>query len=240
MSKNASRGSYEAKRDKNSALNYIVVKDTKIVSFLSTAAGVEPRQFEQRHIGKKPQRENVLYPNAFDLYNKCMGGVDLYDQHCSDLYIRNRRRKWTWALFLRLIESAISNATVLWNLCIEEENQKIGTYDMAKSLAKYYLKKGAKTKYKKHKIIQTPLHRLCNVCKRETYMLCVNCNEFFCLKQTCFGDEHSVTIHTSRSHESKLECSIRNCNNRTKKFCEQCNMHICTECFDGGEHTIIQ
>ena len=125
-------------------------------------------------------------------------------------------------------------------LYIEEENQKIGTYDMAKSLAKYYLKKGAKTRYKKHKIIQIPLHRLCNVCKRETYMLCVNCNEFFCLKQTCFGDEHSVTIHTSRSHESKLECSIRNCDNRTKKFCEQCNMHICTECFDGGEHTIIQ
>ena len=98
--------------------------DTKIISFLSTAAGITPCKPLERFISQKEGFGSTLFPNAFDLYNRIMFGVDLYDQHCSDICIRKRRRKWTWAIFLRLIESSISNALVLWNLCAEADHKK--------------------------------------------------------------------------------------------------------------------
>lgn len=40
IDKNAPRGTHAVKHDKNSGINFITVKDSKLVSVLSTAAGV--------------------------------------------------------------------------------------------------------------------------------------------------------------------------------------------------------
>ena len=65
------------------------------MSFLSTAAGITPQETIQR----KHAETGTLYPKAFEVLYKSMGGVDLHDQHCSDLNIANRRKKWIWTFF---------------------------------------------------------------------------------------------------------------------------------------------
>ena len=87
LAKKSYRSTYEVKHDKNSNINYISVMDTKIDLFLSTAAGISPLKPVERYISKEIGFNKIPYPNAFDLHNKTMFGVDLYDQHCSDVCI---------------------------------------------------------------------------------------------------------------------------------------------------------
>ncbi|XP_014486339.1 PREDICTED: piggyBac transposable element-derived protein 3-like, partial [Dinoponera quadriceps] len=54
-------------------------RDSKPVSILSTAAGITPQSNVNRY-NKEEKKEGVLpFPNAFTVYNKYMGGVDLHD-----------------------------------------------------------------------------------------------------------------------------------------------------------------
>lgn len=68
--------------DKNSNLNYISVLDSKQVSILSTAAGFSPLMPVTRFSSKVRDKIEHQFPLAFTVYNKFMGGVDLYDFRC--------------------------------------------------------------------------------------------------------------------------------------------------------------
>lgn len=123
--KKSNRGDYEVKHDVNSGLNYITVKDSKIVSILSTAVGVTPPAIMKRYNAKEKKRVDISFPQVFQTYNKNMGGVDLHDQHCNDLRINSGSKKWTWAVFRRIIEASLSNAFVIWEHCVDEGTKKM-------------------------------------------------------------------------------------------------------------------
>ena len=86
------------------------MKDSNVVSVLSCAAGVTSLVNVKRWSGIQNAKVELPFPQAFAVYNKTMGGVDLHDQHVNHLRIRIKSRKWTWNVFLRLIEASISNA----------------------------------------------------------------------------------------------------------------------------------
>ena len=65
-------------------LNCISVKDSKVVSILSSAAGVTSLANVERFSAAEKVFVDILLPRAFALYNKTMGAVDLYEQHCND------------------------------------------------------------------------------------------------------------------------------------------------------------
>lgn len=123
LDKDSARGCFEAKHVENSKVNYVTVKDSKIVSVMSSAAGVTPLESVKRWSTKEGARKEIPFPRCFYVYNKAMGGVDLYDQHCNDLSIKIKSKKWTWTVFLRIIETSISNATVLRNLCVDKKKK---------------------------------------------------------------------------------------------------------------------
>lgn len=135
LGKKATRGSYIDMHDLQSNINYVTVMDSKAVSMLSTTYGTEPKVSMNRCVDKK--RSNLSFPNMFSKYNKNMGGVDLHDQHCNATYPSVRGKKWTWCLFLRIIQASIVNATVLHNYVSPDE--KKGTKDIIEELAEYYL-----------------------------------------------------------------------------------------------------
>ena len=68
-----------------------------------------------------------------------MGGVDLHDQHCNALMLTIRSKKWTWCLFLRLIQAALSNATVIYNKLHPDERKS--TKDIVEEVFEYYIEK---------------------------------------------------------------------------------------------------
>ena len=172
--------------EKNSGVNFITVMDSKPVSMLSTAAGVTPLFEVQRFSFDEMKKVNILFPRAFKLYNLFMGVIDLHDLHCSNLMSFIRAKKWTWPMFLRFIQSSMTNATVIHNLVHEK---KIGTKDMALELAKYYLARKPTTKL--HKSVSMKLKKKCEnfeKCATRTQKMCETCNVYSC--SSCFSNLH--------------------------------------------------
>ena len=64
LNNKSNRGSYEVKHDKNSKLNYISVKDSKVVSVLSCAAGVTPLVNVKRWSGIQNAKVELPFPQA--------------------------------------------------------------------------------------------------------------------------------------------------------------------------------
>lgn len=94
--KDAARGTYAVKHDQNSGINFITVKDSKLVSVLSTAAGVTPEFTVQRYDKESKSKKPIPFPNAFSAYNKFMGGVDIHDMYCNIVRPIIRSKKWTF------------------------------------------------------------------------------------------------------------------------------------------------
>lgn len=225
----SSRGTYEAKHDEISNLNYISVKDSKVVSVLSSAAGVTPLAPVQRFSSAEKKKTDILLPRAFALYNKTMGGVDLHDQHCNDLKIDIHSKKWTWYIFLRIIEASITNALVVWNLCNSKENKK-QAYDFALSIAAFYIQREEEKTFSSHTLIDTtPIRRLCLKCSSRVSTYCFDCQKHCCIQ--CFYVYHKITKHESMVHKNKRKCSNDECATRTYKFCSNCEIYICQNCF---------
>ncbi|XP_058801365.1 piggyBac transposable element-derived protein 3-like [Phymastichus coffea] len=119
LNNKSKRGTYFVKHDKNSGVNYISVMDSKIVSLLSTAAGITPLSSAKRYSKDEHGKVEIPCPYAFNLYNNFMGGVDQHDYYCSSLLPCIRSKKWTWVVLMRIIQGSITNAAVLKNLVCE-------------------------------------------------------------------------------------------------------------------------
>ncbi|XP_058798962.1 piggyBac transposable element-derived protein 3-like [Phymastichus coffea] len=136
--KKAPRGTYVVKHEKNSGINYITVMDSKPVLILSTAAGVTPLSSAKRYSSIEKEKVDIPVLQAFHLYNQSMGGVDVHDGHCNNLLPSIRLKKWTWMVFVRLIQAAITNAVVIFN-AVDDSKIKVGTKEFAMSIAKSYI-----------------------------------------------------------------------------------------------------
>lgn len=190
VDKKAVRGTVSVKHEDKSGLNFITVMDSKPFSILSTAAGVEPLSSKKRYSKESKCKTEIPFPRAIQLYNKYMGGVDLHDGHCSNLMPCLRAKKWTWAIFLRLIQSSITNALVLHNLSSREK--KIGSKDMALAIAQKYLAKKTDERLKCHVKTSSEHRRNCinfKNCSKRTRIMCIDCKDYFCA--TCFDLKHN-------------------------------------------------
>jgi len=127
-------------------MNFITIVDSKPVSILSTAAGVTPLSTVKRY-DKTEKKTNLQYPNAFTYYNKFMGGVDVHDQYCNRLLPILRSKKWTWIICMCLIQSFITNATILYTIC-NNVDRKVGTKEFALDQSKLSCKITNKKKRK--------------------------------------------------------------------------------------------
>ncbi|GAB1867782.1 PiggyBac transposable element-derived protein 3-like [Camponotus japonicus] len=182
------KGTSKGKYDQNSGINFVTVIDSKPVSILSTAAGITPVSNVKRYNKEVKEKVTINFPNAFKIYNKFMGGVDLHDQHCNKLAPIVRSKKWTWVIFIRLLQAAITNATVLYNSA-NEKGKNLGTKDFALKISEQYLN-SKKTTNNKHNLETTVHKRNCSKkhCNARTYKSCKECKAYFCIK--CFQETH--------------------------------------------------
>lgn len=190
VAKDAARGTWAVKHDENSGINFITVKDSKLVSVLSTAAGVTPQTNVFRYNPDQKRKVNIPFPNAFSAYNKFMGGVDIHDMYCNRVLPIIRSKKWTWVIFMRIIQSSITNALVLWNT-VCPRNKKYTIKDFTISIAKAYMRRKSK-KSIKHVCFLTNFRRYCtNVkkCGKRTMTICKGCQVYYCAQ--CFQNAHN-------------------------------------------------
>lgn len=186
IDKKADRGTYAVKHDANSGINFVTVMDSKPVSIASTAGGVSPLTSCKRFSAEAKSKIELMFPKVFEIYNKYMGGVDLHDMHCNNLLPCIRSKKWTWVIFVRIIQSSITNAVVLYNAA-RENQKKVGTKEFALSIAKHYMEKAQNLKKQEsHKMGRESIQRSCSLgnCKIRTYLVCEKCQIYLC--QNCF------------------------------------------------------
>jgi len=186
INKKSPRGTYAVKHEQNNGINYITVMDSKLVSILFTSAGVTPLESLKRYSSNEKAKIEIPIPQAFHLYNQYMGGVDVHDGHCNNLLPSIRSKKWTWVVFIRLIQAAITNSVVIFNAA-GNNKKKVGTKDFAISIAKSYIYDGER-KQKKHQAIQESKQRSCSTCPVRTYLFCTDCQLYFC--SPCMKKSH--------------------------------------------------
>lgn len=221
------RGDYEVKREINSNLNYVSVKDSKVVSILSTAAGIqEPFKEMERFSNEEKKKISVPFPQCIATYNSYMGGVDTHDQYRNDLRININSKKWTWQIFKYIIESSLSNAIILHNICVEKEF-KVKTQDFAMHIANEYLRREEKNVYPNHSAYSVPLIRVCKACSKDTAHYCFDCKSHICL--ICFEDTHFI-VHKVVSTKKRGNCYCEQCTVRTTLCCEKCDKFVCKKC----------
>ncbi|XP_043470937.1 piggyBac transposable element-derived protein 3-like [Leptopilina heterotoma] len=185
--KKATRGTYAVKNDKKSGINYISIIDSKQVSVASSTAGVTSLLPCRRYSSEEHSKVEIPFPRAIHLYNKYMGGVDIHDMHCNNLLPCIRAKKWTWVIFVLLIQAAITNSVVLFNAA-NNENKKEGTKAFALSISKYYLDAAIKNRKKPHESKRIDKQAKCSSCSIKTYKFCSDCNLYFC--KVCFPQSH--------------------------------------------------
>ena len=167
------RDEYVVKHEKNSGMKYITVVYSKPVSIVSTASGVTPLLPLKRYSSQARSKVEIPFPKAFHLYNKFMGGVDLHDGHCNNVLPSIRSKKWTWVVFMRLIQASIVNALVICNASVDGKN-KVGTKEFAISIAKSYMRKD-QVKRKTHTIAHQNKLKVRSHCPIRTGMFCKEC-----------------------------------------------------------------
>lgn len=186
LDKKASRGTYIVKNDKNSGMNFITLMDSKEVSILSTAAGVEPQKSVKRYSKTEKNKVDINLPAAFAIYNKYMGGVDLHDQYCSSILPSMRSKKWTFSIFVRLIQSSLTNAVIIFN-SVQEERKKMPIKEFAMCVSREYLQKA---ELSSHELSRTEKQRSCGLnCGKRSYWFCEKCDHYLC--KTCSSRIHN-------------------------------------------------
>jgi len=145
----------------------------------------------KRYNKESKTKEDILFPNAITTYNQFMGRIDLHDMYCNRVMPIVRSKKWTWIILVRIIQSSITNETILWNTaCVDE--RKLAIKDFAISIAKNYMTTKSK-RSKIHKINATAKFGYCSdfkKCGKRTYNFCETCELYFCL--TCFTQAHEL------------------------------------------------
>lgn len=69
-------------------------------------------------------KKDNSFPIAFSVYNQFIGGADIHDMYCSRILpMIIRFKKWTWVIFMRIIQASITNALVFWNTVCSEDKK---------------------------------------------------------------------------------------------------------------------
>lgn len=188
LEKKAPRGTYIVKHDRNSGINFITIMDSKPVSIASTAAGVSPLSTSRRYSSEARSKTDIPFPQAFHLYNKFMGGVDVHDGHCNSVLPSIRSKKWTWVVFIRFIQASITNAHVIFN-ATRDGKKKSGIKELTTSIAKYYIQKGQTSKTLHTRSNRDKLKNCSNEkCPIRTRIYCEKCNLYVC--NNCWAKKH--------------------------------------------------
>lgn len=111
---NLKRGQCSEYVSEDKKLVLVEWQDTKKVLMASTCFGASPTADVKRWSKKDNQFIDVPCPPVVVNYNKCMGGVDVFNQLMEYYRTFFKTRKWTWKVILHFIDFAVVNSHLLY------------------------------------------------------------------------------------------------------------------------------
>jgi hypothetical protein len=183
------------------------VDDKKCVTYATNFDIIEPLTSVSRREKGKAEKNKIEQPCLVNNYNRNMGGVDSHDWLLEKHTIKIRGKKWYWPIFTRIVDMAVVNTCVIYNM-VNAEKKSIK--EIRRHIAIDYLKKGKKGQ----KQIGRPSY---TISSRVKVIDTVRCD----------GVGHIIG-----KREKQRRCQMQNCSpGKPPTFCMKCNVAICTKCF---------
>ena len=116
------RGAYEEKEGvmDNTTVRILKWVDNRAVTLLSTFASAKPIGVVKRWDKKEKKKIDVPRPHTVQIYNQCMGGVDLLDSLIGLYRISIRSKKYYHRIFFHLIDMTVVNSWLLYRRDCDE------------------------------------------------------------------------------------------------------------------------
>lgn len=192
-------------------------KDNKVVNLMSTFCGTVPENSVRRFDRRNKEYKNVKCPEIVTIYNKHMGGVDLFDSHIGRHKIRLRSKKWYFRLFYHLIDVALVNAWLLYKKICQVKNikpltQKKFRIEVAETLCKI-----GKNHYKRGRPSSSGLQDALEIKKKRNPHAVVPPID---VRKDSFD-------HWPDWMEKRGRCKNPMCKNLTFVFCIKCKLYLC-------------
>ncbi|KAF4527789.1 hypothetical protein B566_EDAN015227 [Ephemera danica] len=114
----APRGSYHAPRDETSGVILVRWHDNSQVTMASNILDVESEQVVtcQRWNVNERKHVAVKQPYLVKMYNRGMGGVDLFDQKRGLYRTSIRSNKWYWPIFRFCLNASVVNTCMIYRI----------------------------------------------------------------------------------------------------------------------------
>ena len=135
--KKTERGENDYKVDTANEVIFVKWNDNSVVNMCSNAVGIEPKATAKRYSAKERSQINVSQPACIHMYNKCMGGVDRFDENVNKYRVAIRGKKWYSSIVTYCIDAAISNAWMLYRL--SDNNPVHDLLSFRRTISTYYL-----------------------------------------------------------------------------------------------------
>ena len=154
----------------------------------------------RRYCRKISTYVNIPQPKIINDYNKCMGGVDLFDQFRGKYRTCFRKRVWYYPLFRFILNATVSNGWILYR----KIHPQIRQLDFLREIVNVLLKPRNNPKkniplhvrdsvrYDRidHMIVMGDTQRRCGVCKKNVKPKCAKCD--VALHVQCFNIYHTM------------------------------------------------
>lgn len=186
--------------------------DTKRVIVASDFVGLEPLETVSRWSRKEKQYVQVQRPEAINVYNHFMGGVDLADQLVAMNPCPFRWRKWFMRVVCRILDTTVSNAWLMYRSTLQESETALpmSLFEFRRSIATSLLT-GSVPSIDCEVSTQVDLEDLSH--KKQRYVA----------PEVRFRNASHMPSHGA----IRQRCKIRDCPQKTFWFCTTCNVYLC-------------
>lgn len=208
--KKQKRGTYSFRFDTNEEILFVRWLDNTSVTIGTNYDTVEPLQKVQRWVKECKAKDSVSQPHVFKSYSAYMGGVDKHDWWISKYATTIRAKKWYWPIFIRIVDMAVVNAHIIYNL-INSDNEKPATemdlLSFRRAICRSYLKIPTNRQ-------QPGKKRSCSAPSQIPHDVRFDCKGHIIMKRS-----------------EQRRCQNKPCTARPRTYCSKCTVTLCVTCF---------
>ena len=167
------------------------------------------------------EKETVPCPEAIASYNKCMGGVDKFDQYLSLYGIGWKSRRWWLRIFYYFVDCSIINAFIVYeeNCKLQKKKYWMNHLEFRSQLAFELIGNYVSRKKSGYSPGNSHARKRKAPIDRTTVVNTVRFTEV---------GSHLPEVGTRRRC---AHCSTKTIQKRSTLCCKTCNVALCKECF---------
>lgn len=196
-------------------ISNVAWKDNKIVTLVSTFAGIQPETDVRRWDKQNSRYVSIKRPNVVGEYNRHMGGVDLIDSIMAIYKIQLRSKRWQIRLFYHYLDLTMANAWLLYKRVCKDNGLscRLSSADFRLDVAVTLCKLGTKPSMSSRRSLE-------NEIQAKKHKGPAQHAPPMAVRQDQIG-------HWPQWSDKKIRCKFPKCTGFTHNTCEKCGVALC-------------